>query len=551
MSNVVGHDRNRCTMHKRAWLASWVFLMGVGACVGEDLAIGVKQEPDGGDETSSGAEDAGGDTRDAQATFPPNCDKTAVPSQDPCVVHEGLGVFVTTFGNDETGDGTRDRPYATIGYAIAKAQAAHKRVYACEGVYNAEGTVQLRNDVSVFGGLWCQSALWKVEPGARVVLRPTQSPALRAKDISTKTLIEGVDVFAPDAVEPGASSIGLIAENAVGLTFRRSSITAGTAADGANGVEPAPLVAGTTLPGASTIATSRARGLPPNDKPPKQPKAPDGGTSRCSLDGEATLQGHSGGAGGYSTWYWYSNNQPTGGELFNGEGLATTGAGGTWAPARAPGAGSAGLTGDSGANGTTFTIDKEGYHGAPGVEGAPGTGGQGGGGGAPTPPPSPQPETHFWGLGGLGSGGGAGGCPGIPGTAGGAGGASIAVLSFDSLLTFEASPLTAARGGLGGRGTFGNAPTAGNPGGNCTNSTHVSQCGAPGGDGGKAGWSGHSLSGASIAIAVSGLPPTLTNSALTIAAVREGQSAITDPLDATKVIPTGTAGTSQEIYEIP
>ena len=42
------------------------------------------------------------------------CDGELLPEDDACVVDEEYGVFVSPTGDDATGEGTRESPFATL-----------------------------------------------------------------------------------------------------------------------------------------------------------------------------------------------------------------------------------------------------------------------------------------------------------------------------------------------------------------------------------------------------------------------------------------------------
>src|SRR6185503_14719966 len=72
-----------------------------------------------------------------------------------------------------------------------------------------------------------------------------------ANDITAPTRLEGLEIVAPNATAPSASSIGLIADHAGGVVVARSRITAGNAMNGVDGVEGIQLTNALTARGAA------------------------------------------------------------------------------------------------------------------------------------------------------------------------------------------------------------------------------------------------------------------------------------------------------------
>ncbi|MGH7293681.1 MAG: hypothetical protein ACRELB_02050, partial [Polyangiaceae bacterium] len=112
----------------------------------------------------------------------PNSDD---PSTDPCVVADGLGVFVAQGGNDSTADGSKEHPYGSI----YKAMAAGSRIYAC-GTFTTEpqpltvtgGTAS--DGTTVYGGFDC--ATWTYTAGNKTKVTPTTAGLVLVIDGLTK-----------------------------------------------------------------------------------------------------------------------------------------------------------------------------------------------------------------------------------------------------------------------------------------------------------------------------------------------------------------------------
>lgn len=490
---------------------------------------------------------------DAGPPAPPGCDASKLPTEDPCVVRDSMGIFVAKSGSDAAGDGTRAKPFATIAKANAKASSSSlSRVYACADTYPEP--ITLVDGVSIFGYFDCANG-WRVDTKLKAVVASPTSPALRGTSLKKTMRVESFDVRAPDATVPSGSSIGAIVTDAAGLTFEAVAIRAGKGLAGADGVEPPELTP--SLPvdyngkagskfgrcsGLDTLCTILFRGG-------------SGGVNACT--GVPGLAGGDGGRGG------------TGGKLdvtpqhigivpiSSGDGESTT-----VDPKTARGGkgeiGSGGSNGADGANGSdgasggsgVGSITEAGFtpsNGAHGTNGAPGQGG--GGGGAKLPDPATLAEGTYWGY--PGGGGGAGGCPGVAGPAGGGGGASIGVIAFRSIVHFSHSEVHANDAGHGGKGTLGSARSPGGEGADGYISLPVLK-GGNGGAGGLAGTSGHGAGGPSIGIAYKGSLPDLGTMTPTVGAAGKGQVKLVGAYGpSTRTVEASVDGIAQPVFSIP
>ena len=453
------------------------------------------------------------------SSAPPTQD-TAMPSRDdndggakaPAVggpadsseLTDALGVFVSPSGDDRA-NGNHDHPLASIQTAIDLAKRIGKRVYVCSGTFHEALT--LADSISVIGGLTCVDNDWRV--GAEHTrIEASTSPAVRAQNITTPTRLESLDIVAPDATAPSGSSIGLLADHTTGLTIASSKITAGNAANGANGKDGIQLSNAATVDGAAgwdqiSCTTSGGcnhdiRGFWANPPRGKQ------GANVCV--GAPGFVAESGGFGGSGGLYQIDLNGPiTTVDLYQGSALYKAEPG-DHAHTSGPGV--------NGADGTSapinLTITAQGFSpidGTPGKDGAPGAGGSGGDGFASTT--NDQHVGDVW-TGWTGAGGGAGGCPGLAGSAGTGGGASISAILVESPVAFDAVELHSARGGAGGLGSFGSSPTAGGAAGTNSQSSLIpSRTAQPGGHGGAAGISGNGANGPSLGIAYVGAKPVI------------------------------------------
>ncbi len=350
----------------------------------------------------------------------------------PRCLNEGTAFFVSPSG-DDGGEGTRARPFATLGAAIGRLDPAHRRIYVCEGTYREDFKLTATHaGVGIFGGVSCA---WEAAPATKPVLGATAHPV---------TLEDAQDIVLADlaitsAAATTGSSVAILAVKSSAL-LRAVVLTAGPGANGAKGtLQPFSFPA----IGNGKTATS-VSGAPATSTPGTCPGG--GGVS-------------TGGAGG-----------PTGAAGSPGEPRrAGGGAGGISSACASDGQGADGLFGltpDLPPATTALGLSSfSGWIPQRGTSGSTGNVGGGGGGG-------------FGGATGGGGGGGAGGCGGAGGEGGAGGGASIALASFGSTITIAASEIHASTAGSGGDGVGGQPGQGGGGGGGL----FVDGC--PGGAGG-------------------------------------------------------------------
>src|SRR5262249_3863418 len=76
-------------------------------------------------------------------------------SQEPTVVRDECGVFVTGIGGSDSNKGTMKKPFKTLGAAIAAAANGTKRVFACAETFKE--SVGIPEGVAIYGALDCTS----------------------------------------------------------------------------------------------------------------------------------------------------------------------------------------------------------------------------------------------------------------------------------------------------------------------------------------------------------------------------------------------------------
>jgi len=471
-----------------------VEIEGVGADAGIDQGIG---------EASTAAAQP-----DAPAKESSVCDGTKLPHDDPCVIDEQFGVFVSPAGADSN-PGTRARPIYTLGQAIDMAHASGKqRVYACAGTFAEQLNIGASRDgVAVYGGLDCTS--WNYGSQNLVKVAPTQPGyVLDVEGLVEGATFEDLAFVAPSAsgATAGESSIAVFVSGSQNITFHRVSISAGNAADGARGASGGPTIDG----GAATAGTNWLDSPPYSELNGNDAIGALGAPQKaCTCpDGTASVGGNGGGssdAGAQVPGEGLPAYDSDGGAGLVGRNGVSCGVGGVPmqngadAPNTMNGPPTQSL-------GSVVTIGWAAAASVPGVNGMPGQGGGGGGNG----------------LGGIGGGGSGacGGCGGAGGKPGGAGGSSVALLSFESTIELVGCSLTARSAGSGGAGGAGEpgqpgSRVAGNGGqGGCQGAAGGNGAGGNGGQGG--------VGGISIGIGYTGTPPSFDGTPVATAASLAG-----------------------------
>jgi hypothetical protein len=441
----------------------------------------------------------------------PTCDLKLPPSKDNCVLQDGNGLFVAPapYGNDSTGTGTMEQPYATIHTAVSNlSKSTVPRIYVCNGAYTDQVTVT--SGVGIFGGLTCGtgdggvssggdgggdggSAKWAYAAGTRGTVAGTSADFVLEINMVTETVdIEDLEFDGATATTPGQSSIAAYVNASTKVSMERVKLVGGTGATGTTGGSGTPGTTPTGANGDSPVSGNLAAGAP---------------QVSCSCGSATTVGGKGGDDDGTSS----STTAGQGGPGLDGQanGSSTpypanpnpsdTGAGGAGAIESSATACVMGFQGaqppeaaGTTAGTATYTLSASGFAssgvGGTGVTGSIGQGGGGGGGGA----------LPLGDLTGGGGSGGCGGCGGTGGSGGGGGGSSIGLVVVASTVTINASTVLGGTGGPGGPGGPGGGGGAGGLGG----TQSAGGCGGgAGGQGGKGGPGGGGAGGASFGIA--------------------------------------------------
>ena len=519
---------------------------GAGGTSGAGGSGGIDQDAGDAETGGSAGEDAGDAEAGDDAEAEPYCNPTLMPDEDPCVIHDEYGIFVSPDGSDATGCGTKASPCATLAQAMTNAKADSKRVYACGdgGSYGESITIDTNLDgISVFGGFRC--ADWSYTPSTvRTHVKPAGAQTALVADGLTAFEIRDFAFESGNATDASASSIAAIVRNASGVVFVNTTFTAGDGAagtDGTNGAsaEQVPVVDPT--PGQQGGSHSTCGSGTPNG----------GGVwltaHQCAAGG--TTQGGKGGDSGFAVDG--SPGQP-GTDTANAQtpGMGQGGIGGT-ATDKAGKPGETGSPGNPGTNGTAAptggNLTASGYSPANGADGSHGWPGQGGGGAGASWSKSGC-------VGPSGGAGGLGGCGGFAATKGTGGGASIALLVWDSGVTLQDCTLTSAAAGNGGNGGNGGAASVGQLGANGGDALHLDMedagKGGTGGNGGPGGSGSGGTGGPSYALAYHGTAPNEQGSVV-LAPGSLGAKGLGGQAPGGTKAPDGTDGESAQRYEVP
>ncbi len=443
------------------------------------------------------------------------------PSTQPCTITNERGVFVSPTGNDGA-NGTREQPFKTLNHALSEAaRVGKKRVFACADGGDYAETLEVndaRDGLSIYGGFRCSDWSYASDLRAKIVSRA--QTAIRVRNLTQGLLLENWDVSSANGTSDNPSSIGVFVSASAKVRLRRVKVTAGTGADGADGVA----LAGRAQDGAPGNKGTDAC-LAPADA---GAATPAGGAPAQTACGD--LPGSTGGKGGDGATGGANGGDAVAGMPALGGGNAGKGQTGDSLDCTAGfGLGDGGRNGSSaegvgaGADGAG-TLTQAAYTPAAGADGPAGTPGQGGGGGGGAKAPDTVGKCGAGVLltGASGGSGGAGGCGGKGGAGGKGGGASMALASFRSNVSLEDVQLVAQSGGKGGDAAQGQAGgRGGGPGAGGSNGDildiYDGCAGGPGGRGGNGAPGGGGAGGASIGIAYVGTAPTRTGGGITYA----------------------------------
>ncbi|WP_437327467.1 hypothetical protein [Sorangium sp. So ce381] len=404
------------------------------------------------------------------------------PTQDASTVTDECAVFASATA-EAGGDGTKAKPYASLGEAVANANG--KRVLACASKPFAE-SVTIEAGVEVIGGFDCEVGwTWREEARSAIEGLPNQS-ALTLGEGASGAKVHSFSVRAASATELGRSSIGVAVAD-IEAELAQVDVTAGDGMAGANGETPEEAPQG----GAGAPADV-------SNACPFVVYGGDPGVTTCD-DGET--RGGAGGLGGTTGTDEGNGQKGADGVPLpepNPDKYGIGGAGQADANCRRGEDGLPGIGGEVGEARSDTQPTLAGIVGGDGGSGTPGKRGQGGGGGGGAKAglfcgPVSNPVD---GPGASGGGGGAGGCGGKGGSGGKAGGSSIGIVSLGTKLVLTDVTVAvgkAGKGGNGAAGQLGGSGGAGAAGGTAPAAPAIPGC--KGGDGGRGGAGGPGAGG--------------------------------------------------------
>ena len=447
----------------------------------------------GGTGATTNTGGAGGTTTStSSSTTEP--DPGCVPSEEANPVADKCGIFVSaTKGSDAegVGEGTKDKPVATLDRALELAAEMAQPVYMCAETFT--GPLEPKGSALIYGGLDCANDWAYLGPDVKTEITAPADTIPFTVPASVTVEMHDMAIRAADALQEGGSSIAFVADSSSDVRLFRCDITSGVAMKGADGA-PHPTGAADGTKGTNGKEACSADTVVTDASP----------TNEC---GEVDSKGGSGGVGTLDAGVSGSSGQPV---LMTNFGLGDES--GQCLPGTLGAVGATGAAG-LGAPNQIGTIEKTGFVGVPGADGAPGQPGQGGGGGGAARGGASACNGKPGVGGASGGSGGSGGCGGLGGRGGSPGGASIAILSLGASFHFEGVKITAGVGGAGGNGgpgQFGGLGLGGGSGGTVPAGVMglKNGCqGGPGGGGGSGGLGGGGLGGHAIGIAHLGTPP--------------------------------------------
>jgi K319-like protein len=399
-------------------------------------------------------------------------------------------MWVAPTGNNAAA-GTRAAPKATIQDAIDAQNAAGLGgdVYVVAGTYMQASTLQLKPDVSVYGGFHPTTFLRDIEANQTIIDgRPSAERAVTGTLANGLTL-DGLTIIAANNTGAGGSSIGVLLNNSDNVRISRNKITAGNGRGGGNGNAGSQGAAGGDGAGGAGRSAGAAGG------------------------GDGLNGGGKGGDGGLGLGPLCL---PAAGAGLPGSGPVGGGGGAGGNPGGAGANAGAGNTGLQGSPALGFGSVVGTYlpaNGTAGTAGTAGSGGGGGGGGNCGAGISPfLGFNQFSGGGGGGGGAGGGGGSGGGGGLGGGGSFGILVTNLSTGVQITANSVTTGNGGAGGAGGAGGLRGAGGAGGGgvqdsscplsyvCTALPGKGGSGGLGGSGGSGGSGGGGGGGPSIGV---------------------------------------------------
>jgi hypothetical protein len=442
-------------------------------------------------------------------------------------------VFVGGAAANDSNDGTKGAPLATLGAGITRAGDKGGRVYACAQEF-AEA-IEVPAGIEIYGGLDCATD-WKYVEGQKTTIAS-------AADLVPVTLLGGegarledVIARAASATMPGGSSVAVLAQEGAEAELVRSELIAGDGMEGAPGGDGGDQLA------AAENGQEGKKGCGNLDDPVTPPDGGEQSVNTC--DGSMSV-GAKGGNGGQAPNG--SGQSGDTGDLGRG---GPAGIGETVAACLVGGQGDSGIVGNPGTgggeDGALGTLSAGGIAGANGQSGLAGERGKGGGGGGGS-------KATMTCNGAGGGSGGAGGCGGKAGTGGQAGGSSIGLVSFNARVTLTEVSLTVGQGGLGGRGGNGQLGQLGGQngaGGTASGAGENPGCdGGDGGKGGNGGSGGGGRGGHALGIAFKGTAPMGIPTVASQEAAGLGGGGGTNGADQGGEGAAGVVAPSQEFWE--
>ncbi len=445
--------------------------------------------------------------------------------------HTGESIFVDgDNGSDDTGNGSRDNPYASISGAINRVTGPDQDIYVMSrsdgAAYEETQTLTPPTTISLYGGYGPQ---WVRNVETNRTRVSGDSQAVRIGTVSADAWFSGFELTTTNASEAGQDVFGVFSQSGTATLYIEDNTNiAGSAGSGDTGISAGSSYAISLANQEQVIVRRNTITAGNGGAADTGAKGGDGASATTNGSNGSGYRGGAGGKGGVS-----SANGGKGGNggrgLLPQDGQAGGGVGGGVGDRVGEGrvgdggGGAGGVGGNGGTGGTGLgQLSQAGLYdslkasGGVGSNGGNGAGGGGGGGGA-----------GGVGLDG-GGGGGGGGRGGTGGKGGGGGGASIGLMLYNvNSAVVEDNTIVVSSGGRAGNGGAGGTGGRGTTGGvGAPNVCSFLGCnigrsgdggeGGGGGSGGIGGQGGGGGGGPSIGVLVGpGISPIIRNNRIT------------------------------------
>jgi hypothetical protein len=142
-------------------------------------------------------------------------------------------IFVDASTGSDSNSGAFGSPVKTITKGIQLASASNPVKYVIVSEGNYYETFTLANGVSIYGG-YSRAHNW-VRSNSYIVNVYPDSSGIRGSNITNRTDIDRINIYAADATVASGSSYGMFLSNSTNIYINRCTIMGGKGGDGTNG----------------------------------------------------------------------------------------------------------------------------------------------------------------------------------------------------------------------------------------------------------------------------------------------------------------------------